>query len=98
MALRFELAEEPINVALRNLICRVIALGLNGIGRAVFVLKDKIDAAVSAPAPWIVVPQPDLVDLSGPFWVFGKEPLHEAFELLPTLVGVGMQRANKSFE
>src|SRR5262245_40992606 len=64
LTIRF--TEELIYIGLCYLVVRGIALCLNSPSALVFVLEDKINAAIPTPLPRVVVPQPDVIYLGCP--------------------------------
>ena len=61
-------------------------------------LKDKINTAIPTPLPRIVLPQPDLVDLSCPFGIVRQKPFYEMLKLPPPLSGVRVKGREKVSE
>ena len=54
------LGKEGVDVALGDGVARGVSLGLDGPELAVVCFGDQVDASVGAPAPWPLLPEPDL--------------------------------------
>jgi hypothetical protein len=76
----------------------VIKLPLNSPGSLSFVLKDKIDTAISTPLPWIFLPQPDFIYLGCPLGIVLQKPFYEMLKLPSSLCCVGMKGCQKVCE
>nr|WP_254442564.1 hypothetical protein [Ruegeria arenilitoris] len=74
------LAEELVDVSLGHVVVRIVALGLNGPMAPVLALKHEVYPAVRPPLVWVVIPEPNLLDLGGPLWVVLEEPPAENFK------------------
>jgi len=87
------LAQELVDVVLGDVVVGRIALGLHGPVFAIFVPKHQIYAAVWTPSIRVFIPEPHLIDLSGPLGVGFQEPFNEVLELFAPLAGIRIEAA-----